>query len=61
MYVLLIYSLINKYIYTSKPNLEYTFNMEEIFLFKENLTYNVKTVRIKLEVKTTLKNTSKLS
>ena len=29
--------------------------------FKENLTYNVKTVRIKLEVKTTLKNTSKLS
>ena len=33
--------------------------MEEIFLFKENLTYNVKTVRIKLEVKTTLKNTSK--
>ena len=59
MYVLLIYSLINKYIYTSKPNLEYTFNMEELFLFKENLTYNVKTVRIKLEVKTTLKNTSK--
>ena len=59
MYVLLIYSLINNYIYTSKPNLEYTFNMEEIFLFKENLTYNVKTVRIKLEVKTTLKNTSK--
>ena len=59
MYVLLIYSLMNNYIYTSKPNLEYTFNMEEIFLFKENLTYNVKAVRIKLEVKTTLKNTSK--